>query len=109
MTVEEITRVRNLAGNKIIKVFCDNALICNAGKIKGSEFIWDDTNNMFYNIIPSVSHTQKNYPAEIIMCSYDMIQHMVIMTTYNETIKFLQDVGKTEVEIDSIIENLDLL
>ena len=111
MTTEEIQRIRSaMPEGAIIEIFCDNALTYYAGPVKDYEFIWDDTNECFYQIRPNVSaYTQVNSPVEITFNGYSNIQRMTIKTNLKETIEFLTARGYTDAEIKDTIAKLTVL
>lgn len=112
MTTAEVQKFRAMVPvGAIIEVLCDNNMTYYAGPVNDYEFIWDDTNECFYQIRPNVSaYTQVESPAEIYFTGYSNIQRMVIRTNLEETINFLKNVGKkTDTEIQAILKKIRVL
>lgn len=108
MTLEEIKRVRDIAGNHIMGICCDDNVTFWGGPVDGYESIWDDENELFYQLRPNMSsHTQVESPIELTIVPYSTMQYIIIKSNLRETIEFLKDkVGKNDEEINTVIENL---
>lgn len=109
MTLDEVKRVRDIAGdNHIIAIGCDDNVTFWGGPVDGYEGIWDDENELFYQLRPNMSsHTQVASPIELTVVPYSTIQYVSIKPNLKETIEFLKDkVGKNDDEINTVIKNL---
>lgn len=111
MTTADIQKFRNMVpANGIFKVFADNCQIYFAGPVKDYVSIWDDTNEVFYQLRPNVSaYSQVGSPIEISIVPYANIQQLVLQTNMQETIDFLKARGFDQPTVDAYINRLTVL
>ena len=94
MTLEDVKKSRELAGNNVIKIINDNQHIFYYNREEAPELIFDDANERRICFRPNQDPwTQDILPVEVVVFSYDQIQHMMIVMKVNDALDILNSEG----------------
>lgn len=94
MTLEDVKKSRELAGNNIIKIINDNQHIFYYNREEAPELIFDDANERCICFRTNQDQwTQDIYPVEVVVFSYDQIQHMMIIMKVDDALTILNSEG----------------
>lgn len=76
MTKDLVIKAREDFGTNPIKITCDNMIIVWDNSPNQPGVIWDDANERLIAIRQNTEDIQAGYPAEVLMCNYEMIQYI---------------------------------
>lgn len=93
MTIDQIKKVRELAGNRLLVVIMDNQHIYYDNMKDSIPLAWDDENEILigFHLNTYDVYVQEEQPIMICFSSYDEIQRMEIAVTASDASKIVQD------------------
>ena len=94
MTLEDVKKSRELAGENVIKVINDNQHIFYYNRKDAPQLIFDDANERCIAFRANQDqYTQDYFPIEVVVFSYDQIQHMMILSPVEDALAILESEG----------------
>lgn len=94
MTLEDVKKSRELAGENVIKVINDNQHIFYYNRKDAPQLIFDDANERCIAFRANQDqYTQDYFPIEVVVFSYDQIQHMMILSPAEDALAILESEG----------------
>lgn len=94
MTLEDVKKSRELAGENVVKVINDNQHIFYYNRKDAPQLIFDDANERCIAFRANQDqYTQDYFPIEVVVFSYDQIQHMMILSPAEDALAILESEG----------------